>query len=497
MGVLRTIRRIWWLTKISLIMSLGAVLAIVVIGVIYLTGQSDLSSWHTEPLKEEFTADAGITTFQDYLALEDRLFRELDDKIIQETAWGNHDEINRFQPGSVSDPARWQRNWNRSFLLKAEEPRATVLLLHGMSDSPYSLKSVGTALNENGYTVLGLRLPGHGTAPSGLLDITWQDMFAATELGVKHLHGLAPDRPVYIVGYSNGAALAVLYALRQAEDATFPKVTGVSILSPAIGITPAAAYARWLIRLGHVLGLQKLAWNSVLPEYDPYKYSSFTVNAGYVTWQLTQQIQAALTTAEAAGKLKEIPPIQGFSSVVDATVRPQDLVAKLYNRLADNGSELVLFDINRAIAGTPLFSFDPAPILDPIKADVDRSYTVQVITNAGKGDASVVRESFAPGTALPVTTPLAAAWPSDIYSLSHIALPFREEDPLYGHIRQPEISELQLGSLVLRGEKSVLNIPAADLLRIHWNPFHDHMLEEMQRFLEQTSNGLQQSKQSQ
>ncbi len=497
MGVLRTIRRIWWLTKVSLIMTLGAALAIVVIGVIYLTSQSDLSIWHTVALKEEFTAGSNVSTFQDYLALEDRLFRELDEKVVREATWGKRDEINRFQPGSVSDPTRWQRNWNRSFLLQAENPRATVLLLHGMSDSPYSLRSVGTALHENGYTVLGLRLPGHGTAPSGLLDITWQDMFAATELGVRYLHGLAPDRPVYIVGYSNGAALAVLYALRQVEDSKLPRVTGVSILSPAIGITPAAAYAKWLIRLGHVLGLQKLAWNAVLPEYDPYKYSSFTVNAGYVTWQLTQQIQAALTTAVATGKLEEIPPIQGFSSVVDATVRPQDLVARLFNRLPDNGSELELFDINRAIADTPLFSFDPSPILTPLKSDENRSYTVHVVTNAGKGDATVVRQSFAPGTTVPAETPLTAAWPSDIYSLSHIALPFRAEDPLYGHIRQPEISELQLGSLVLRGEKSVLNIPAADLLRIHWNPFHDYMLEEMQRFLERTTNARQHSEQAQ
>jgi pimeloyl-ACP methyl ester carboxylesterase len=351
-----------------------------------------------------------------------------------------------------------------------------------MSDSPYSLKSIGEALHADGLTVLGLRLPGHGTAPSGLLDITWQDMFAATEIGVRHLHDMAPDRPVYVVGYSNGAALAVLYALRQTEDSRLPRVAAVSILSPAIGITPAAAYAEWVIRLGHVLGLQKLAWNSVLPEYDPYKYSSFTVNAGFVTYQLTRQIQFALAEIKAAGRLEEVPPIQAFSSVVDATVLPQDLVSNLFNRLPGNGSELVFFDINRAIADTPLFSFDPSVILNPLKADTTRQYAIRLVTNASEGNPAAVKQSYAVGSIEGVETPLGLAWPADIYSLSHIALPFEKSDPLYGDIPQPGISRLQLGSVILRGEKSVLRIPAADLLRIHWNPFHDFMLDEIRRF---------------
>ncbi len=484
MGIARTIRRTWWLLKTAFVMGLGATVAVVAIGIVYLTSQEDLSPWHTATLGEDFTAGSDVTTFEDYQALEDKLFRELDDKVIKPTNWGSRDQINRFQPGSVSNPARWPRNWNRSFVLEAADPKASVLLLHGMSDSPYSLRSVGRVLHDRGMTVLGLRLPGHGTAPSSLLDITWQDMFAATELGVRYLHDLAPDRPIYIVGYSNGATLAVLYALKQVDAPNLPKVSRVSMLSPAIGITPAAAYARWLIKLGHILGLQKLAWSSVLPEYDPFKYSSFTVNAGYVTYELTRQVQLALDMLEAEGKLADIPPIQGFSSVVDATVRPPDLVAKLFNRLPENGSELILFDINRAIADTPLFSFDSQAILKPLTSDPDHAYTIHVVTNLDTKNAKVGQESFAPAARHPVTSPLNLSWPGDVYSLSHIALPFTADDPLYGHIRQPQISALQLGALVLRGEKTVLNIPASDILRIHWNPFHAHMLDEMARFFQ-------------
>ena len=45
-----------------------------------------------------------------------------------------------------------------------------------MSDSPYSLRAIGQSLNQQHFWVVGLRLPGHGTAPSGLLSIHWEDM---------------------------------------------------------------------------------------------------------------------------------------------------------------------------------------------------------------------------------------------------------------------------------------------------------------------------------
>ena len=45
-----------------------------------------------------------------------------------------------------------------------------VLLIHGLTDSPYSLRRVGQILYERGFYVLGLRLPGHGAHGRCVLD---------------------------------------------------------------------------------------------------------------------------------------------------------------------------------------------------------------------------------------------------------------------------------------------------------------------------------------
>jgi hypothetical protein len=62
------------------------------------------------------------------------------------------------------------------------------------------------------------------------------------------------------------------------------------------------------------------------------------------------------------------------------------------------------------------------------------------------------------------------AWPQGMYSLSHIALPFPENDPLYGSGAGGR--EVTLGNLALRGERGAIRIPPAGMLRQRWNPFY-------------------------
>ena len=78
--------------------------------------------------------------------------------------------------------------------------------------------------------------------------------------------------------------------------------------------------------------------------------------------------------------------------------------------------------------------------------------------------------------------PLGLAWPGNVYSLSHFALPFAETDSLYGS--HPENEDgLHIGSLSPRGEKNVLSIPASDSLRLRYNPFYSYLQQRIVSFL--------------
>ena len=104
---------------------------------------------------------------------------------------------------------------------------------------------------------------------------TGEDWAAVVDLAMRELAAHPVAAPMYIVGYSNGGALALHHALTALEDSTRPMPAGVILLSPEIGVTRLAAIAAWQERLGHLLAFDKLAWHSILPEIDPFKYQSF------------------------------------------------------------------------------------------------------------------------------------------------------------------------------------------------------------------------------
>ena len=62
-------------------------------------------------------------------------------------------------------------------------------------------------------------------------------------------------------------------------------------------------------------------------------------------------------------------------------------------------------------------------------------------------------------------------------SLSHVALPFPPDDPLYGQ-RPPDNEDiLFLGEMAFQGERGLLPFPADWLLRLRYNPFYDYLQE--------------------
>lgn len=160
----------------------GGCAVLVVVFVLYLESRPDLKDWHMADLDAEFTTESPARSFADYLVMEKQLFDQLDERVYSRVPPGDQGLISRYRRGSLSDPGRWTPNWNRTFELSTDAPRAGVLLLHGMSDSPYSLRSFGQRLNAEGAWVIGLRLPGHGTAPprgwSGFDGRTWMRQFS-------------------------------------------------------------------------------------------------------------------------------------------------------------------------------------------------------------------------------------------------------------------------------------------------------------------------------
>ena len=433
-----------------------------------------LEPWHTVRLSEEFDARMlgdEVQDFDDYLALEDRLFSELRDKVYSKVETGPAYVLARYSNGSAADPATREPDYNRSFEFESVNPKGGVLLLHGMSDSPYSLHALGEKLHDEGYWVIGLRLPGHGTSPGELKHATWRDMAAATRLAMTHLAAQVGDKPVHIAGYSTGAPLALDLTLNSFDEGELRTPDSLILISPAIGISAVAMLARPAAAIGRIPGLSQLGWSEITPEFDPYKYNSFTTNAGSQVRQLTESVASRI--AKNSATQNRMPPILVFKSAVDATVSTTAVVDRLMARLPENGNEIVLFDINRSAITSALLVSDPGPLTSQLMERGDLPFSIRLITNENPESIAVVSRLKPPFSAdVTEVTALGTEWPRGIISLSHVALPFAPDDSLYGRYRPASRDKLFLGQAEIRGERGLLKISSDWLLRLRYNPFY-------------------------
>lgn len=463
-----------WL-KVSALLLTGAVLGLVGALLWFATRGAQPQPWHALRPATEFTAAqaAEVGDLAGYLRLEQRLFADAASELARRVP--RYPPLSRFAPDSPTSPARFDRDWNRTFELAPEGAlRGEALLLHGLSDSPYSLRAVGRLLAAHGFHVVGLRLPGHGVTPGGLAAATREDWRAAVRLGVAATGGRARAErvPFLIAGYSNGAALALDATLAALEGGSGIVPDRLVFLSPAIAVSPAAALARlqqWASRLP---GLGKLAWIPIEAEFDPFKFNSFPIAAAAEIHGLTSEIEERLERLD-KDPARSLPPLLTLQSVVDATVPPVASLTRLYSRVrrGEPESELVLFDANRRAGMAELLG----PQVDELRALAQPGkpfdFRLTLVTNAGTGTTLVAEESRAAGSLERVTTPLALEWPRGLYSLTHVAIPFPPDDPAYGGAPSPAGLPFPFGVLDVKGERGVLKIPDGLLTRLRYNPF--------------------------
>ncbi|MEE4635988.1 alpha/beta fold hydrolase [Pseudomonas alliivorans] len=122
-----------------------------------------------------------------------------------------------------------------------------VLMVHGLGDSPWSFHDVGQRLANEGFIVRTVLLPGHGTKPEDMLDVTLEQWQQVVREQANLLGKEVPN--VYLGGFSTGANLVLDYAYDHDE------IAGLLLFSPAFRsdsgyawLTPWIGWARpWLL----------------------------------------------------------------------------------------------------------------------------------------------------------------------------------------------------------------------------------------------------------
>ncbi len=370
----------------------------------------------------------------------------------------NRDMLSRAHSGSGAADLEKIVDGNAPFELKPpagfsagqqKTYRRGVLLTHGLTGSPYSMRHLAAFFQENGFRVMVVLLPGHGTQPGDLLDVGWQEWAKTVAYGAHKLAGEVDE--VYLAGYSIGGALSVYQSLRDS------RVRGLFLFAPALKITRWAALANlhklysWLI--------PSAKWVDIKPDQDIYKYESLPKNAAAQTYALTKALNVQLQQHEL-----DIP-VFAVASADDMTVNTS-VIFEFMARARHPSSKLVLYT-------TEAEKFPPGILAGKRAVGEFRETAKLELVN------SVVSEQ-------------------KILSSAHTAIVLPPEDKHYGvageysncvHYYPDEMGKyaacLKHPEQDFQGELTEKNLKAGILRRLMYNPNFAALKVSMKRFIDE------------
>ena len=215
------------------------------------------------------------------------------------------------------------------FELTQKQSRKAMLLIHGLTDSPFTYHDLAQVYYQQGYTVRTLLLPGHGTAPGALKEINADDWHKASTYAIERT--LKDFDQVILGGYSTGAAIIIDYLTQGPVD---KHIIGAMLFSPA---TEPHNKNGWLAKW--VNAIPFINWIDKDADLDFAKYESFPFNAASASYEAMKRISLDKL------KHRSLPDVAFFStfSDVDTTIDNQvtfKLLAKLHNPKTHKNSQL-------------------------------------------------------------------------------------------------------------------------------------------------------------
>ena len=110
-----------------------------------------------------------------------------------------------------------------------------VLLIHGFTGSPGTMKVIGEALSREGYTVSGILLPGHGTHITDMEKATWVDWLREARDKAHELSQKCDK--LFVCGLSMGGLLTLILASELPVDGAIAIAAAMELADPMAKFT--------------------------------------------------------------------------------------------------------------------------------------------------------------------------------------------------------------------------------------------------------------------
>jgi esterase/lipase len=223
------------------------------------------------------------------------------------------------------------------FLIPENGNGMGLVLAHGLLASPAEVRPFGQKLFETGYTVIGVRLKGHGTSPWDLRERSWEDWYESFRRAYAIL--LAHTEQICFVGFSTGGALALRLAAEQPDG-----LKGVAAVSVPIKfrdiemmLVPIVHRTNTLVRwISSYEGIKPFRFNKT--EHPDINYRNMPIRGLYELRRLVGEVEKCLGDIHC--------PALIMQASRDPIVDPKSAVI-IYEKLATEDKTLQQIDADR------------------------------------------------------------------------------------------------------------------------------------------------------
>ena len=199
-------------------------------------------------------------------------------------------------------PPGWMQDWSAQG--SGKNARVGVLLVHGFTGAPPSMRPWGEFLHSKGYTVRVPLLPGHGTKPEDLNKVKWQEWPAKVQSELDELFKSCDQ--VFVAGLSMGGGTALNVAQSNNE-----RIAGLILVNPMIHVAFLPHQVAYLI--SHFQKLRSSVGNDIKPPgITEHGYDATASTGAYELFKMLKETRAKLE--------KVTIPVQLFHSINDHTL---------------------------------------------------------------------------------------------------------------------------------------------------------------------------------
>ncbi|MFF0391608.1 alpha/beta hydrolase [Kitasatospora sp. NPDC004615] len=201
-----------------------------------------------------------------------------------------------------------------------------VLLVHGFTGSPQSMRPWAEHLADAGLTVSVPLLPGHGTRWQDLQPTRWEDWYATAETALLELADRCEQ--VFVCALSMGGALALKLAEKHGD-----RISGLVLVNPSVRSDNPATVLLPVLR--HLLpSLPGIASDIAKPGTTEVGYDRLPLHAAWSLARLWKSVQA--------GMPRVTQPVLLLHSPQDHVVSPHNSAMVLARISSTDVTELLL-----------------------------------------------------------------------------------------------------------------------------------------------------------